>query len=344
MYLMLCVFFKSLTICISKRVEKTRKMCWDSGDWQNLQAQGIQLSLLAPGWQKWHVSTKKDQRGPKPSLPAEDRIPWKPEQDFLWSPVNKPWHRAYSVNDILDLEIGFVFPEDEPDWPPALGTKNQRLFNHYLEPHLLLSWLFLSVACGGPDASRPLLTLPSSHQGPRGSQGFGPKNRHRFGGIHRILGFLVVKMDLAWTCLQRTKEPVPKKRPHPHLRQHGYISVILADCYFIAVDVGPCRMQRVWSLGYLAHVVSVLLKSSTSLVSKTPEWKWNKNPKKEKMTLHYCIVSVFKIIKENLCREGLGGPKWEGRLFCGKGRKKMLFLRILWKKKLNFFFLDSLFF
>lgn len=87
MYLMLCVFFKSLTICISKRVEKTRKMCWDSGDWQNLQAQGIQLSLLAPGWQKWHVSTKKPNEAQSPHCQQRTGFPGSLSRTFcevLW--------------------------------------------------------------------------------------------------------------------------------------------------------------------------------------------------------------------------------------------------------------------
>lgn len=51
----------------------------------------------------------------------------------------------------LDLEVGFVFPEKEPEIPTTLCKKNKRLFNHDLEPHSFPLLLFQRVTFRRPD-------------------------------------------------------------------------------------------------------------------------------------------------------------------------------------------------
>lgn len=131
-------------------------MCWDSGGWQNLQAEGIQLSCQASGRQKWHVSTKKDHRGPNSLLATEQ--PSSQRRGFCGrlsrTFCEVLWITLDFLNILwitLDLEVGFVFPEKEPEIPTTLCKKNKRLFNHDLEPHSFPLLLFQRVTFRRPD-------------------------------------------------------------------------------------------------------------------------------------------------------------------------------------------------
>ena len=124
-------------------------MCWDSGGWQNLQAKGIQLSFPASGWQKWNVSTKKDHRGPNSLLPAEQRSS---QRRGFCGRLSRTfcevlWITLDLVNILwitLDLEIGFVFPEKEPEIPTTLCKKNKRLGTS-----LVAQWLRIRLPMQG---------------------------------------------------------------------------------------------------------------------------------------------------------------------------------------------------
>ena len=87
-----------------------------------------------------------------------------------------------------------------------------------------------------------------------------------WGGIYRILGFLVGKMGQPWTWVQRKERACfYKETPPPLQATWRYIFYSLAGYCFTVVDIRPYEIQRVWALGFLAKLFQSSLIYRTSL-------------------------------------------------------------------------------
>lgn len=145
----------------------------------------------------------------------------------------------------LDLELGFVLPENEPGIPATLCQNNERRREASFSPSSALS---RGGQRGDQTPPQSLLTPPRSHEGPRAAERQ-DVGQHTTAGGHTGYGDFRLQWWVRAEYKEQKKSKFPKREPPPptpNPEQHGDVSLTgrlpsFTDSNKLAVvDTEPC--------------------------------------------------------------------------------------------------------